>query len=100
MYGRRQKTRDKVAEDKNIAKFIERQSKGLNLKVQILPNGFNRSDNWSFWENGFGAVTLSEDWENDFNDANYHTSHDLPETLNYGFLQEAADLLVASLKSL
>ena len=59
-----------------------------SLKPQTIANGFDRSDNWSFWQWSFPAICVSEDWEKDFNEANYHTPHDLPSTLNYGYLKE------------
>ena len=58
------------------------------LKPIVLPNGFDRSDNWSFWQWSFPAVCISEDWEKDFNEKHYHTPGDLPGTLNFPYLKE------------
>jgi len=55
----------------------------------VLPNGFDRSDNWSFWKWSFPAVCVSQDWEQDFNQQNYHTSHDYPKLLIF-ILREVA----------
>ncbi|NDG85544.1 MAG: M28 family peptidase, partial [Proteobacteria bacterium] len=57
------------------------------LKPGIVQNGFDRSDHWSFWQNGIPAICISEDWEGDFNDGNYHTRRDTPETLNYRYFE-------------
>ncbi len=67
------------------------------LKLEVLQNGFNRSDNWSFWQKSFSAICISEDWENDFNKTHYHTPTDTPDTLNYDYLKEVTKLLVESL---
>lgn len=93
-------TRDKNAEDAALAEAAKASATGLNLNVQILANGFNRSDNWPFWENGLHAITLSEDWESDFNEKNYHTENDTADSLNYSYLIEGAELLSASLQRL
>jgi Zn-dependent M28 family amino/carboxypeptidase len=67
------------------------------LNLVLLQNGFNRSDNWSFWQRSFPAVCISEDWEKDFNESHYHTSTDTPDTLNYDYLKEITKVLVETL---
>ncbi len=62
-----------------------------NLKPEILKNGFDRSDQWSFWQKGLSAVCISEDWENDFNEKNYHTANDTPATLNDAYLNAVTE---------
>jgi Zn-dependent M28 family amino/carboxypeptidase len=91
-------TRDKNPEDNALAENVKNSAGALDLDAQILANGFNRSDNWPFWENGLHAVTLSEDWENDFNEKNYHTANDTADSLNYAYLAEVAELVTASLQ--
>ena len=61
---------------------------GLKLKPEILENGFDRSDQWAFWQLGFPGVCISQDWEGDFDEKNYHTSHDSPKNLNMDYLTE------------
>lgn len=67
------------------------------LNLVLLQNGFNRSDNWSFWQRSFPSVCISEDWEKDFNETHYHTSTDTPDTLNYDYLKEITKVLVETL---
>lgn len=57
-----------------------------DFKFVAINNGFNRSDNWSFWQHGFPAITISQDWESDFNQENYHTNHDNIEDINFDYL--------------
>ncbi|PIT98881.1 MAG: hypothetical protein COT74_12675 [Bdellovibrionales bacterium CG10_big_fil_rev_8_21_14_0_10_45_34] len=75
-------------DDLVLAQLFDASVKSLKakLKPQILKNGFNRSDNWSFWQKGFSAVCISQDWEGDFNEKNYHTDHDNIENLNLPYL--------------
>jgi hypothetical protein len=81
---------DKASADVMMANKIKEVAARIRspLKFEILQNGFNRSDNWSFWQKGIPAICVSEDWENDFNEKNYHTDQDLPESLNYPYLAE------------
>jgi Zn-dependent M28 family amino/carboxypeptidase len=60
------------------------------LKPVILQNGFNRSDNWSFWQKSFPAICISEDREKDFNKTHYHTPTDAFDTLNFSYIEEVA----------
>src|SRR5262249_23937472 len=86
--------------DRALADAVAKSAGQLPLSPQILGNGFNRSDNWPFWVNGFSSVTISEDWENDFNEKNYHTAGDLPESLNYSYLQSITRLLKSSVQTM
>jgi len=70
------------------------------LNFVLLQNGFNRSDNWSFWQRSFPSVCISEDWEKDFNESHYHTSTDTPDTLNYDYLKEITKVLVETLSEM
>lgn len=78
------------ADDSTLARVIEESVKGAKLRLTptIMKNGFNRSDNWSFWQHNIPAITVSQDWEADFNEARYHTATDTPDTLNYDFMSE------------
>ncbi len=53
------------------------------VKFSIVENSFNSSDHINFWEEGFPAITFSQDWENDFNKKRYHSSNDFVETINF-----------------
>jgi hypothetical protein len=88
--------------DSEIGQFILTSGTLLKspLKVALAPNNFDRSDNWSFWQNSFSAVCLSQDWEKDFDQKNYHTSHDTPDNLNYGYLAASTEILIESLLQL
>lgn len=77
------------AADLVLAKALQSGS-NAELNIQILQNGFNRSDNWSFWQKNLPAICVSQDWEADFNDKNYHTLADTPETLNFDYMKRAA----------
>ena len=85
-----------VSQDMLLAKRFEDAAKHLKSKVQpiILQNGFNRSDNWSFWQNDLPAVCVTQDWEADFNEKNYHTNHDSIANLNFSYLAEITRLTV------
>ncbi len=53
-----------------------------HVKFEVIQNGFDSSDHIHFWEAGLPAITFSQNWEDDFNHARYHTSNDFVETLN------------------
>lgn len=55
---------------------------GADVDFSVIPNGFQSSDHINFWEAGFHALALTQDWDNDFNWRRNHTSNDFPETLN------------------
>jgi hypothetical protein len=44
--------------------------------------GVGWSDHWSFWQNGYPAVMVTDTAT--FRNPHYHTAHDTPETLDYG----------------
>lgn len=52
------------------------------VRFVIEPNGFNSSDHVAFWEQGFEAITFSQNWESDFNENTYQTDQDVVESLN------------------
>jgi Zn-dependent M28 family amino/carboxypeptidase len=60
------------------------------LKAEALPNNFDRSDNWPFWEELHTAVTVSQDWKKNFNGEHYHTSADTPDTVDWPFTAKIA----------
>ncbi|MGO8995162.1 MAG: M28 family peptidase [Polyangiaceae bacterium] len=44
--------------------------------------GIGWSDQWSFWKVGYPAIMVTDTAP--FRNPHYHTSHDTPETLDYG----------------
>lgn len=102
MLGHDTETQDKTKRKGNFKAYLPKQDSPVSLashkffeslnqksskivtKIQITPehNNFTQSDHSVFWDEGMPAFCLSQDWENDFNDRNYHTPQDLPETLN------------------
>lgn len=76
--------------DKVLAQMYVLAAKKVRAKITpvVLGNGFDRSDNWPFWLKHLSSVTISQDWEKDFNEKNYHTSKDRLETLNFDYLSE------------
>lgn len=82
--------RDDANEMRFVKKLVEHGSK-ITQKVsfEIKPNGFDNSDNFRFWEQGFLAATFSQNWEDDFNPKFYQTAQDTSETLNHETLWHA-----------
>lgn len=67
-------------------KFYEQFSKltkklGTIMKFEVDKNNFNNSDNFRFWDIGLACITLTQNWEDDFN-KKYQTKNDFPETIN------------------
>lgn len=58
-----------------------RYSSKFNINFEHRANGFNNSDNFRFSDAGFGAITLSQNWEEDLNEKRM-TVNDFPETIN------------------
>lgn len=82
--------RDLSDESRWVKKLTEHGSK-ITQKVafEIKPNGFENSDNFRFWEQGFLSATFSQNWEDDHNPNFYQTSQDTSETLNHETLWHA-----------
>jgi Zn-dependent M28 family amino/carboxypeptidase len=72
--------KDRILASK-ITDAAKKQSTGV--KFSIVENSFNSSDHINFWDEGFPAITFSQDWENDFNKKRYHSSNDFVETINF-----------------
>lgn len=82
------------------ALLLAHSKNNYNIEPIVLKNDFNRSDNWSFWQKNIPSICVSEDWENDFNQQNYHTENDLPLTLNYNYLGEIIKLVIGGIQEL
>lgn len=77
-------TRDSSDEVKWTKKLIEHGEKITNkVTFEHRPNGFNNSDNFRFWDQGFLSATFTQNWEEDLNPKFYQTAQDTPETLNH-----------------
>lgn len=71
---------------KHIAKGFRSNSQ-FPLKTIIAPSfipGINFSDHWSFWQEGYSAVMVTDTAY--LRNKNYHRQTDLPETLNYQYM--------------
>lgn len=76
--------RDQSAEINWVKKLLDHGSKVTKeVRFELRPNGFESSDNFRFWEQGFLSATFSQNWEDDFNPKFYQTALDTPETLNH-----------------
>jgi PKD repeat protein len=74
------------AADKSIADLFTNvvASYGLSDKITplLISDGWAYSDHAAFWNKGYPAIVAMEDENNDFNPY-YHSSNDLPTTLNF-----------------
>ena len=75
--------------DALLAGAFLRANKEIKSKISpvVINNGFDRSDNWSFWQEGIPSICITQDWEGDFN-KNYHTDQDKIKNLNMDYLTE------------
>lgn len=76
-----------------------KRSCGMPLTTLALNvEGTDYSDNWSFWENGYKALMITDTAF--YRNANYHTDEDTYETLNYEYMSETVKGLFHSIYSL
>ncbi len=61
-------------------------------------SAFLRSDHAAFWKQGTVALFLTD--TADFRNPHYHRSSDVPDTLDYDFLQRSAQLVIAATAAL
>jgi hypothetical protein len=69
---------------------------GLDLEPQIVENGARFSDHSRFWDRGYAAILIIEDYYNAYEspaeprdwNANYHTVNDRLSTLNLAYFRE------------
>ena len=71
--------------DVKLVKQLSSRNWDETVKFNTVPNGFNSSGHSLFWEQGYGAVIFTQNWEGDLN-PNEHTSEDIIETLNMSTL--------------
>ncbi len=72
-------------QDEKFIRTLEQHGSKMTNKVAFTPKttGFENSDNFRLWENGFVGGTYTQNWEDDFNPKFYQTPQDTPETLNH-----------------
>jgi Zn-dependent M28 family amino/carboxypeptidase len=85
--------------DVNLANYFIKAATDFKTKIKptLMQNGFNRSDNWSFWQKQIPSICISQDWENDFNEKNYHSQRDSIEKINFEYLSEISKALLGTL---
>lgn len=71
--------------DKSLYDMINRIGRQMSssFKFTLFGKDFSPGDHLPFWEEGFAAVTFTQDFENDYNEKRIHTSNDFVETLNF-----------------
>lgn len=86
--------------DRPIAAVFSRTLTTYNLGLlpEIVPSGTTASDHAAFWQQGYAAVLIIEDFE-DFNPA-YHTTQDLLAALDSVYFTKAAQSVVATVMQL
>jgi hypothetical protein len=72
-------------EDEKFIQGLSKHGSKITSKVSFGPKatGFENSDNFRLWDNGFLGGTFTQNWEDDFNPKFYQTTLDTPETLNH-----------------
>lgn len=87
-------------EDYKLAHQMSEAAKKIDSDIQVksMNNGFNRSDNWSFWQSNLASICITQDWEEDFNQKNYHTNHDNIEFLNIDYITEVTNIVLTALE--
>ncbi len=71
----------------------------LNLNIAINNPGAVYSDHASFWTEGYGAILVIEDFDNDGN-PHYHTSTDLLQFMDLAYWQDLTRLSIATTAAL
>lgn len=84
-----------IVGDFNSSEMVKQLAKGFRgnsnfpLETIIAPNsipGINFSDHWSFWQEKYPAVMVTDTAY--LRNKNYHQQTDLPETLNYQYMAQ------------
>ena len=70
----------------------------LNLLSFVKNPGLTASDHSSFWNYGYKAILLIEDYYGDFN-AYYHSTNDLVQNFNLPYFDKCAKLSIGTLAS-
>ena len=88
-------------DDLALAQTLNEKGKRVSFGVnfEIVANGFESSDQFSFWQAGLPAIAYSQNWESDFNQKTYHTESDLIESLNLKTLTYAFHFIAGGILS-
>ncbi len=83
-------TRPDSQEEKWVKGLLQHGSK-ITTKVTFehKANGFDMSDTFRFWDQGFLGATFTQNWEDDFNPKFYQSSLDTADTINATTLHNA-----------
>ncbi len=68
---------------------------GLDLPIVVNNPGATYSDHASFWSQGYGAILVIEDFDNDPN-PHYHTSSDRLEYMDLAYWQDLTKLAIGT----
>ena len=68
----------------------------IGISPVVVNPGLTASDHASFWNHGYSAILLIEDYYNDFNQY-YHTSNDLIDHYNFPYYEKSAKLCIGTL---
>ncbi len=77
--------------EEQLITLFEKSNSSIKHEITFewMPNQFENSDAFRFWDNGVSSVVFTQNWEKDFNQKRYLTSQDLPETLNSKTLENS-----------
>ncbi len=67
----------------------------INMPITVVNPGATYSDHASFWSEGFGAILVIEDFENDGN-PHYHTSSDLLQYMDQPYWAKLARIAIGT----
>lgn len=111
MIGHDSKREDKEKKNNNMAMYFRpNNDREMNLASKIInggkktwsaidfkpvANAMNSSSHQVFWDRGFDAVVMTQNWESDFN-PRWHTPNDFVETLNLSTWASAFKFITGS----
>ena len=71
----------------------------IGIQPSVINPGLTASDHSSFWNNGYSAILLIENYYGDFN-LYYHTSNDLISHYNFPYYEKCSKLCIGTLAQL
>lgn len=79
-----------------VEKFLKN-GKSIESHVKFTPigNSYHHSGSLSQWEEGMIGITLSQNWEEDYNKSRNHGPNDFVETLNFRTLHNSYRFIAA-----
>lgn len=72
---------------------------GINLQLEILNPGSVNTDHYSFWQGGYTAAGINEEYQSDFN-PHYHSVNDQYQYLHLDYLNDNARLAISTFATL